>query len=75
MKSLQQMNNNQFNLFFNKKEQSEQSHFEDIESTDVCISPSHNPPQFLYIPQGKQYVHICPNCGSRAILRPPQIRL
>lgn len=75
MKSLQPMNNNQFNFLFNKKDQSEQSHFEDIEDGDVCTSPSHNPPQYLHIPQGKQYVHICQNCGNRTVLRPLQIKL
>lgn len=66
------MNNNQFNILFNKKEE---SHFEDIDSVEVCNDPSHNPPQFLCIPQGKQYVHICPKCGTRLVLRSQQIRL
>lgn len=51
----------------------ERSHFEDIEKIETCKHPEHNPPSHLYIPQGKRYVHICPSCGNREVIAPPQI--
>lgn len=36
-----------------------------------CNSMSHNAPNFIHIPQGKIYRHICPSCGAEQILRPP----
>lgn len=53
----------------------EESHFEDIDKVVRCKHPSHNPPMHLHIPQGKRYVHICPSCGDKQILEPPQYSL
>lgn len=38
-----------------------------------CKHPEHNPPMFLYIPQGKGYKHVCPCCGKESKLVSPQI--
>lgn len=47
----------------------EKSHFEDIPKQEICKDLSHNLPSHMVIPYGKQYVHICPTCGKRSVLR------
>lgn len=64
------MKNKSRNEELNEKER---SHFEDIEKDVTCKDPGHNIPSHLHIPQGKRYVHICPACGQRSVLQPPQI--
>lgn len=51
----------------------EKSHFEDDPLNQFCMDKSHNPPSHLYIPQGKRYVHVCPACGTRMVIRPINI--
>ena len=34
-----------------------------------CFHPEHNPPMHLWIPEGKNYTHICPNCGTKVIVK------
>ena len=38
-----------------------------------CLSTSHFPPNNLYIPNGKQYRHVCPQCGNVTIILAPNI--
>lgn len=45
-----------------------QKGFFDLDKKLSCTHPEHNPPMFLYIPSGKGYKHICPNCKKVAIL-------
>ncbi len=45
---------------------------DDTQSVWPCRHPEHDPPGHIVIPQGKIYRHICPGCGSEAVLRPPQ---
>lgn len=47
--------------------------FFDLPKQKICKHPQHNPPQHLYIPQGKGYRHVCPACGATVDLIPPQI--
>ncbi len=47
--------------------------FFDLPKIQICNHKSHNPPSHLYIPPGKGYTHICPGCGKRSILIPPQV--
>ena len=47
----------------------------DLPLSNKCKHPSHEPPSMLYIPPGKGYRHICPNCGKITDLIPPQISL
>lgn len=35
----------------------------------ICRDPNHNPPMYLYIPPGQEYVHICPSCGAEIVIR------
>jgi len=46
-----------------------QSGFEDLPPELRCTHLEHNPPTGLYIPQGKQYRHVCPACGKEVVLR------
>jgi hypothetical protein len=63
-----------FNRFPNSEfPNEEESHFEDIEETKTCCHIEHNPPTHLYIPHGKRYIHICPECKERTVFQPPQI--
>ena len=50
----------------------QKSGFEDIPKEEFCSSNQHNPPMALYIPPGKQYRHVCPNCGNVIIMRGSQ---
>jgi len=51
-----------------------QSGFEDmVEANKLCIHPEHNPPMHLCIPYGKQYRHVCPDCGKETVMKSPQI--
>lgn len=52
----------------------EKSHMEDDDDNEwgknwSCIHPEHNPPMHICIPPGKKYVHICPGCGKKTIIR------
>lgn len=46
----------------NKNE--DKSGFFDLPKDKTCKNPQHNPPEFIYIPQGKGYRHVCPGCGK-----------
>lgn len=56
-----------------KLNEKERSHFENIQKEITCKDPDHKPPMHLHIPNGKRYIHICPACGQRSVLEPPQI--
>lgn len=47
--------------------------FFDLPKQDFCHHREHKPPTHLYIPPGKGYVHVCPGCGKRTTIIPPQI--
>lgn len=47
--------------------------FFDLTKDETCRHKSHNPPMFIYIPNGKGYKHICPSCGKITNLITPQI--
>lgn len=49
--------------------------FFDLPTDNMCKDKEHNPPQYLHIPQGKGYRHVCPSCGKQQIVIPPQITL
>ena len=34
-----------------------------------CLNPEHKPPMYLHIEPGRIYIHVCPACGFRAVLR------
>lgn len=63
--------NQKFNEEIGKEKQ---GGFFDLPNIERCNHPEHEPPKHLYIPQGKWYKHICPNCGKVSVLVPPQIR-
>lgn len=46
----------------------EGSGFRDAPKEKQCRHPEHQPPLHLYIPPGKEYVHICPQCKQRTVL-------
>jgi len=50
------------------------THFEDLPKQDVCNDPEHDPPNMIVIPPGKKMIHVCPSCGKRAEVIPPQVR-
>lgn len=52
-----------------------ESGFFDLPQNRVCSHPSHNPPSHIVIPQGKGYRHVCPACGQRVDIIPPQVTL
>lgn len=47
--------------------------FFDLPKIKRCNDREHEPPKYLYIPQGKGYKHVCPTCGSETIMIPQQI--
>ena len=51
----------------------EKSGFFDLQNVEVCNHPEHKPPTHLYIPHGKGYRHVCPQCGHVTTIIPPQI--
>ncbi len=53
----------------------EKSGFFDLPEQKVCRSIEHNPPTHLYIPEGKGYRHVCPDCGNVTTIIPQQISL
>jgi hypothetical protein len=54
----------------NKKKE---SGFFDLPTSTTCKDSEHNPPEYLHIPQGKGYRHVCPACGYVTNVIPPQI--
>jgi hypothetical protein len=59
--------------FLNSSNEEEKGGFRDIQETPQCLHLGHKPPMHLHIPYGKEYVHICPGCQKKTVLRPPQI--
>ena len=51
------------------------SGFFDLPTFKKCEHPEHNTPTHIYIPQGKGYKHVCPNCGNVIIMTPSQTSL
>ena len=49
--------------------------FFDLPKIKTCNHPSHNPPGYIVIPQGKGLRHTCPSCGKVSIVIPQQISL
>ena len=47
----------------------EQSGFFDLPLQETCNHPEHEFPKFLYIPFGKGYIHICPGCGNKIVVK------
>lgn len=50
-----------------------ESGYFDLPVNDSCLHPNHNPPNNLYIPQGKGYNHVCPLCRAIVKVIPQQI--
>ncbi len=51
-------------------DQKPESRFEDIpESIKECLHPDHEPPKYIYIPQGKMYIHVCPGCHKEVRIK------
>jgi hypothetical protein len=50
-------------------EGSEKSSFFDLNKAETCLHLEHNPPMHLYIPPGKGYKHVCPNCGKVSVIK------
>lgn len=44
-----------------------------IKETKSCKHPEHDPPMFLYIPEGQSHVHICPSCNKATTIRATNI--
>ena len=40
-----------------------------FELEPICNHPEHDFPTHLYIPPGKGYRHVCPNCGKETIAK------
>lgn len=59
----------------NKKKDDDSGFHDDPAYHRPCRDPSHNPPTHLFIPQGKIYIHICPSCGHRVVMRTPAVYL
>ena len=38
-----------------------------------CMDRSHNPPSHLHIPSHQEYVHVCPSCGQKFVLKGSQV--
>jgi len=56
--------------------ETKKSHFRPIPGLKKrCNHPEHKPPMFLHIPQGQEYVHVCPSCGKETVVRPQQYTL
>jgi len=36
---------------------------------DTCRHPEHNPPNYLCVPEGYGYQHVCPRCGKTEIIK------
>ena len=51
----------------------EKGGFFDLDLVKKCNSPEHEPPTHIYIPYGKGYKHVCPQCGQTQDIIPPQI--
>lgn len=43
--------------------------FTDGYSANRCNSPEHNPPNYLSIPEGYMYRHVCPRCGAVQMIK------
>lgn len=43
------------------------------EGIKICINIEHNPPNFIRVPQGKRYRHVCPTCGAVQYIYPSMI--
>ncbi len=52
------------------KEAFPESGFFNLPQTQTCNHPEHNPPNYLYIPPGKGYRHVCPSCGKMVKIIP-----
>jgi len=63
---------NSYTQFLNH---SEKSGFFKIKQVQICQHPAHKPPTYMVIPQGEAYKHVCPGCGSVAIIRSPFVSL
>jgi hypothetical protein len=64
--------------YFNKiieDSQKKESEFFDLPKNKQCVSPLHNPPSHIHIPQGKGYKHVCPDCKNETTIIPHQITL
>lgn len=52
---------------------SKESEFYDLEITNKCNHPEHDPPMYINIPSGKGYKHVCPLCGKVTNVEPLNI--
>jgi len=60
-----QVDNRQYFSWPYGKEKEEKGGFFDLPGRAYpCYSPYHNFPSHLYIPPGKGYRHVCPDCGA-----------
>lgn len=60
----------------NKNKDKKKSGFfplEEIGIKEVCKDTQHHPPNFIHIPFGQGYRHVCPTCGEVTELIAPQI--
>lgn len=57
----------------NKEDDHSESGFEDDEKYPHCFSAGHNPPNFMVIPYGKRYRHVCPSCKQVSYIRASNI--
>lgn len=53
----------------NHWEEFKHGRFVDEVDIKVCRGMNHNPPSMLVVPQGKVYIHKCPDCGNTITLR------
>lgn len=52
------MNQNQFGFF----------DLANFQWEKPCMDPEHNMPTHIYVPPGKGYRHICPNCKAESVI-------
>lgn len=57
----------------NKPPAKEKGGFFDLPKQEFCTHPDHTFPTHLYIPPGKGYTHVCPNCGASQTVHNPMI--
>lgn len=70
---IKELNKQRFEILPSNAEKEEESGFFDIDPKKYCDHPNHLPPNYIHIPAGKGYRHICPKCKKKTIVYSPNI--
>jgi hypothetical protein len=49
--------------------------FEPVVEIKLCRDPEHHPPQYLHVPLGFRYRHVCPSCKLQTLIGPTTVVL